>query len=267
MSAARPISFFPPIGPSPGAERAGFRFGAKGTHSSRTLMAAELEALFAAVPGRADRAAYAAAIVDANCLGKPTTSTRRLSNQRLGELYALDRRVAVFRVLRMLWKVDPTARPHLAMLVALARDPLLMASAIPVLSLPIGAELQRGAVREALRNVVGERMSADTLDKVVRNVSSSWTQTGHLHGRTFKAREQVHAHPAAVALALWLGHVAGFHGGDLLTCGWVAALDCTASSARGLSLEAKRMDLIDLRTAGDIVEFGLDRLDPGLGRT
>jgi hypothetical protein len=75
LVAARPISFFPQSGPSPTAERAGFRFGAKGTHSSRTLMLAELEALIAAVPSTGDRAAYTYAIVDANCLGKPTTST------------------------------------------------------------------------------------------------------------------------------------------------------------------------------------------------
>jgi hypothetical protein len=225
-------------------------------------MLAEIEALLAAVPSTGDRSAYTDAVIEANCLGKPTTSTRRLSNQRLGELYALDPRVPIFRVLRRLWGVEAKAHPHLAMLVALARDPLFMASALPVLSLPVGADLHRGSVRDALREFVGERMSADTLDKVVRNVSSSWTQTGHLQGRTFKSRQQLHPHPAAVALALWLGHAAGFHGGELLTCGWMAVLDCTASSARGLSLEAKRMDLIDVRAAGDVVEFGLDRLDP-----
>ncbi|HJX66375.1 MAG TPA: hypothetical protein VJ860_20760 [Polyangia bacterium] len=229
-------------------------------------MVSELDALLAAAPGPVDRAAYAAAIVDANCLGKPTTSTRRHSNQRLGELYALDPHVAIFRVMRNLWKVSPKARPHLAMLVALARDPLFMASAIPVLSLPIGGELQRASVRDAVRKLTGERMSPETVDKVVRNVSSSWTQTGHLQGRTFKIRERIEAHPAAAALGLWLGHAVGFHGGDLLTSGWMAALDCTASSARGLALEAKRVGLIDLRTAGEVIEFGLERLDPGPGR-
>ena len=55
-------------------------------------------------------------------------------------------------------------------------------------------------------------------------------------------------------------------GVELLKTGWIAALDCTATSARALALEAKRLGLIDLRTAGDVVEFGLDRLDPGPGR-
>ena len=76
----------------------------------------------------------------------------------------------------------------------------------------------------------------------------------------------MNAQPTAVAFALWLGNAAGFRGEELFTCGWIAALDCTATSARGLALEAKRIGLIDLRTAGNVVEFGLDRLDPGLGR-
>ena len=71
---------------------------------------------------------------------------------------------------------------------------------------------------------------------------------------------------ALLAFALWLGNAAGFRGEELLTTGWIAALDCTATSARTLALEAKRIGLIDLRTAGEVVEFGLDRLDPGLGR-
>ncbi len=262
----KPVAFFPPTGPNGVVAKGGFRVGNKGTHSSRTLMLAELAAVLAAVPGNADRAAYAAAIIEGNCLGKPTASTRRLSNQRLGELYALDPSSSVFRVLRKLWTVDAAARPLLAMLAALARDPLFMASAPPILSLPVGAELQRAQVRDALRAVVGERMNDAVLDKVVRNVSSSWTQTGHLQGRTFKTRRCVQAQPASLAFALYLGHVAGFRGEELFTNGWVAALDCTASSARALTLEAKRMGLIDFRSAEDVLEFGLERLDPGIRR-
>lgn len=266
LAEVKVIEFFPPAGPPAGAAKLGFRFGDKGTHSSRTLMLAELEAVLAAAPGPVDRAAYTSAIIDGNCLGKPTAATRRISSQRLSELYALDPFVVVFRVLRGLWDVDPKAHPLLAMLAALARDPLFMASAGPILSQPGGVEIQRAPIREALRKLVGERMNDDTLDKVVRNVSSSWTQTGHLTGRTFKHRQRVSAPPTAVAFALWLANAAGFRGEELLTTGWIAALDCTATSARTLAFEAKRIGLIDLRTAGDVAEFGLDRLDPGLGR-
>ncbi len=261
------VTFFPSAGLPAGAGRLGFRLGDKGTHSSRTLMLAELGAELATGPEPMNRAAYAAAIIEDNCLEKPTASTRRISNQRLAELYALDPFVVIFRVLRKLWDVDAQARPLLATLVALARDPLFMASAIPVLSQPAGVQIQRSPIRDALHKLAGARMNEATLDKVVRNVSSSWTQSGHLQGRTFKFRQRVQAPPTAVAFALWLGNAAGFRGEELLTSGWITALDCTASSARGLALKAKRVGLIDLRISGDVIEFGLDRLDPGLGRT
>lgn len=266
LAAARSLAFFPSSGPPTTAEKTGFRLGERGTHSSRTLMLEELQAVLAAAPGAVDRAGYTAAIVDENCLQKPTASTRRTSSQRLTELYALDPFVLSFRVMRRLWEVEERARPLLALLAALARDPLLRASAAPILSQPIGGELQREPIRSAVRELAGERMNDDTVDKVVRNVSSSWTQTGHLTGRTFKFRQRVDAGPTAVAFALWLGNAAGFRGDELLTSGWVAALDCTASSARGLALEAKRLGLIDLRSAGDVMEFGLEKLDPGLRR-
>ena len=161
-------------------------------------MLAELGAVLSAAPGPVDRAVYAAAIIEGNCLEKPTASTRRISNQRLAELYALNPFVVIFRVLRKLWEVDPQARPLLATLVALARDPLFMASATPVLSQPAGVEIQRAPIRDALHKLVGERMNDATLDKVVRNVSSSWTQSGHLQGRTFEFRQRVQARkPAA----------------------------------------------------------------------
>jgi len=43
-------------------------------------------------------------------------------------------------------------------------------------------------------------------------------------------------------------------------------LDCSPAAARDLAVEAKRIGLIDLRIAGDVVDLVLDRLDPLEGR-
>lgn len=225
-------------------------------------MLSDLATVLNATPTSADRAGYAIAIIDGNCLGKPTASTRRLSNQRLGELYALDPEVPVFRVFRHLWDLDPDGRPLLALLAALARDPLLMATVPSVTGLRDGAEFQRDAMKEGLRNLVGTRMNDSILDKVVRNAASSWCQSGHLEGRTFKKRRVVRATPGAIAFALYLGYMAGFRGSDLLATGWASVLDCSPSAAHQLALTAKRLGLIDLRTAGEVLELGLERLDP-----
>jgi len=256
------FSFFPPSGPRASAEKAGFRGGLVGTHTSRTMMLAELSAIFAALPASAGRKQYVGAVVEANCLAKPTTSTRRLTLQRLTELYALDPEVPIFRILRRLWDVDAESRPVLALMAALARDPLLMASAPAILSLAPGTEMFRQSMRDALRSAVGDRLNDATLDKVIRNAASSWTQSGHLAGRTFKTRQKLHPSATAIAFALYLGVEAGFQGEELLTSGWVKTLDCRPSEALDAALNAKRIGLLDLRVSGDVFDLNLQRLDP-----
>jgi hypothetical protein len=226
------------------------------------MMLAELTSVLSAVPPSGAREDYVEAVVEGNCLRKPTTSTRRLSLQRLSELYALDPEVAIFRVLRRLWDTDPSSRSLLALLAALARDPLLVSTAQAILPLPDGIEMPRKSMTEQLRAAVGERLSDATLDKVIRNAASSWSQAGHLNGRTFKVRRRVRPTPAAVAFALYLGTALGFRGEELLTSGWVKALDCSPSQALDLAIEAKRLGLLDLRVAGDVFDLNLARLDP-----
>lgn len=261
------FSLVPASGASERAVKVGFRFGAKGTHSSRTMMLSELSVVLGATREGASRVDYAVAVVEDNCLGKVTSATRRLTNQRLGELYGLDPTLPIFRVLRRLWSIDEPGRPLLALQCAIARDPLLAATVAPILSLTPGSELQRDVLRAALRETVDDRLSDATLHKVIRNVASSWEQAGHLVGRTFKKRASVRATPGSVAFALYLGHAIGFRGASLFATGWVSLLDCTPVAARDLAIEAKRIGLIDLRIAGDVVDLALDRLDPTEGRS
>jgi hypothetical protein len=47
-----------------------------------------------------------------------------------------------------------------------------------------------------------------------------------------------------------------------LTSGWVRILDCGKSETLELATAAKRLGLIDLRMAGDVIDIQLDRLDP-----
>ncbi|MDA8427646.1 MAG: hypothetical protein M0T70_00125 [Geobacteraceae bacterium] len=264
MSDAGQITIFPTTVTADEAQRAGFRFGAKGTHTSRTMMFDELTSVLSAVEYKASRKEYAAAIVDNNCLAKPTTATRRLTNQRLGELYGLDPSIPIFRVFRRLWDIDESGRRLLALLCAVARDPLLASTASAILTLSDGAEYNRNPVKDALRDLVGERLNDDILDKVVRNIASSWSQSGHLEGRTFKKRRLVRATPATVAFALYLANLVGFRSLELFTSGWMTLLDCHLSQARDLAMEAKQLNLIDLRMSGDVLEINLNRLDPGM---
>jgi hypothetical protein len=257
------VTLIPTANPTiPTAQRLGFRFGDKGTHTSRTMMLDELRSVLAVTQPQAGRADYVRAIIDDNALAKPTLSTRRLSNQRLGELYGLDVSVGVFRVMRRLWDADDRSRPLLALLCVIARDPLLAGTVPAVIPLRAGEEFPRIQARRVLREAVGPRLNDEILDKVVRNAASSWTQSGHLEGRTFKKRRRVVPTPWTVAYALYLGRAVGFQGAELFSSGWMVVLDAPPAEARSLALEAKRLGLIDLSISADIVDISLDRLDP-----
>ena len=137
----------------------------------------------------------------------------------------------------------------------------------PGLERGAGSDRQGEGIRASLKYAVDERLSEAAVDKVIRNVASSWEQAGLLVGRTFKKRALVRATPGSVAFGLYLGHAVGFRGASLFATGWVSLLDCTPVAARDLAVEAKRIGLIDLRIAGDVVDLALDRLDPAEGRS
>lgn len=225
-------------------------------------MSNELAELLMAVPDDSKREDYAAAIIEENLLGKPTTSTRRLTNQRLGELYILDGKVSLFRVLRRLWEIDEKGRPLLALLCALGRDPLLRATANTILSLNVGEELVRQKFLNDIKQLTGERLNDSILDKVARNSGSSWTQSGHLEGRVRKVRKRVEPTVGAVAYALWLGSLFSFAGEELLATPWMRILDSNQQELLELTLRAKQLRLVDARVGGGIVEINPAIIDP-----
>ena len=69
---------------------------------------------------------------------------------------------------------------------------------------------------DALIEVAGDRLNSETLDKVVRNAASSWTQAGHLRGRGRKTRQQVQATPVVAAYALFIGFATGRRGSSVV---------------------------------------------------
>ncbi|MFW6106947.1 MAG: hypothetical protein ACOC8H_02180 [bacterium] len=239
---------------------AGFRWGEKGTHTSRTMMLDELRSVLIYCSPEATREEYLGAILEDNCLGKRTGSTRRLSSQRLSELYALTADVPLFRVMRRCWYTDREGQPLLALLLTLARDPLLRATAGTVLRMRPGEELARQEMTHAIRGAVGNRLSDSTLDKVVRNAASSWTQSGHLKGRGRKTRQQVTPTPAATVYALLLGYLTGVRGAALFESYWARALDAPVSELQDLAADARRLGFLDMSQSGGVIDVSFSRL-------
>ncbi len=217
-------------------------------------MLEELSVLFSKTGINASRAEYRTRIVEDNCLGKRTVSTRKLTNQRLGELYGLNPSLLLFRAMRRFWQADENGRPLLAVLLALARDPLLRFTAPTVLNLRPGEELGRHALNEALGRETSSRFNEAILDKIVRNSSSSWTQSGHLEGRVRKIRRIVRATPTSAAFALLLGYILGARGTSLFDTMWTKVLHATQSDLVSLATDARRLGLLKMSQAGGIID-------------
>lgn len=255
-------SFIPLFAKSPRTqcERMGFRYGDKGTQTSRTIMLDELRLLLAAVPGGAERTQYAQAVLEDNCLGKRTASTRKLTFQRLSELYAFNLAIPLFRILKGLWTINPQSQPLLALLLALARDPLLRITAGPILETPIGKEFARQTMTDTLASETAGRFNDSVLDKIVRNASSSWTQSGHLKGRARKFRQKASPTPINCAYAMLLAHIQGMRGLNLFDNPWIRVLDLEPLAARGLADDAKRLGILDFKQSGSIIDISFPQL-------
>lgn len=233
----------------------GFRSGPRGVHTSRTIMFAELQDLFAALPATATREEYRQAILTDNVLGKKTLATRRDTAKRLGELYALDPRVPLFRLFRFFWKFDEEGRRLLAFLYASARDPLLRLTAPTVLTAEEGDIVTKESLENAVQAADADRFKPGIRQAIARRAASSWTQAGHLTGHLVKKRSHPVVTPANTAYALALGYLSGVRGQLLLTTYWAKLLDVPTNRIAGFAAEASRRGWLNLRQAAGVIEI------------
>ena len=132
------------------AAKVGFRFGAKGTHTSRTMMFDELAAVLAAAPEDGIARGLRGGDRRGQLPRQGDHRDRRLSNQRPRRALRLG--PTEFRSFGCFGDFGPSthlAATLLALQCALARDPLLAATVSPVLALAAGSDVQRDAIRAA----------------------------------------------------------------------------------------------------------------------
>lgn len=233
----------------------GLSFERGGAHLARTMMLNELQALLAYVDiENAQKSDYLYAIETDNCLGKRSGRTRKLTAKHLADLYALDPSVTIFRALYYYWKRDPKAQPLLALLCAYARDGVLRSSSPFILQSHQGKEVFREDMEAYLDAQEPGRFSKATLKSTAQNISSTWTQSGHLSGRVHKIRSRAEATPGSVSYALFLGYITGARGPALFETEYARLLDCPKESAIEMAVEASRRGWMVFKRVGKVME-------------
>lgn len=218
------------------------------------MMLAELRLLLATCPSSATYEQYGAAILEQNALLKRTEATRRESLRRLRELYGLSRSLMVFRVVRDLWDEAPTEQPLLALLATLARDPLLRATAKIILAAKSGDSVTAAMLAEAVAEQLPDRLNPTTQASISRHAAATWTQAGHLQGRSDKTRTTAAYGPASTAYALLLGHLCGARGAALFETFWAKITDAPVSRLHEQAFAASRLGWLEYRHAGDVTD-------------
>lgn len=237
-------------------EGLGFKLAKGGAHTSRTMMLAELDSLLTHVSIDALDQDYSSAVVERNVLAKDTVSSRKKSLSHLRELYGLSSTVPLFSTLRILHRISSESLPQIALLIALARDPLLRASAEVILPLAEGQSVTPKDISPLIEQEFPHTYSQNSLLSISQNCASTWAQAGQLVGRAKKVRSALHPTPVSCVLALLLGEVSGHHGAAVFASPWCRAIELDPERARSLGFEAHRRGLLNLRAIGEVVEIG-----------
>jgi hypothetical protein len=236
---------------------AGDRARESGTaHMRRSMQLAALEALFEAVPPSATVEAYRHAVLEDNVLGQASASGRLNSWKPLRSLYRLDPTYAPFALLRMLWSTDHAAQQALALLAAVAHDPLLRATVPRVLDAASGHDVPNTDLAAAVEARWPGRFARSGLQKIGQYTGSTWREAGFLDDRRHRVQRTGKVSAQAAAYAFVLGRLAGFTGAALLRSPWTALLELGPADAQDLAAQAASAGLIDYRSMGGVVELG-----------
>ncbi|MGD0452842.1 MAG: hypothetical protein ABSB69_04535, partial [Solirubrobacteraceae bacterium] len=233
-----------------------------GPSTSQTIMMGSLRRLLSLVPADAPPDAYRFAVMTENVLAKDTTSGREWAFRQLRRFYSLDPHSLLFRALRDVWEHDAAGQPLLALLCAIARDPVLRASSAVILAAEPGAVVGPSDLEPAIEAAFPGAYNENTRRTTAQKIASSWAQSGHLHAETptRKVRVRVHPTPAVVAYALLLGDLQGARGHGLFTTLWARILDQPKSHLFDLAATASQNGILEFRNAGGVVEVTFHHL-------
>lgn len=233
----------------------GFSFETGSALTKRTIMSGDLESLLEYVTDvNASISDYKLAVLEANCLKKRTIKNRGYSFSYLSRLYCLSPDFVLFRGFRYFYERDTASRPLLCLLLAYSRDSIIRSSSVYIQSLPPGSETSKSDFEERMDTAFPGRFGTKMLQSLVRNLLSSWSQSGHLTPGLRKQRQIVEPGSGAVALALLLGYLSGWRGESLLRTPYMKLLDCSPEQGIELAENASRKGWIVFKRIADVIE-------------
>ena len=240
-------------------------FGLKNTTGSaltkRTLMLKELTQLFEYVSNiSATIEEYKKCIIEDNCLGKKTYNNRVYTFKYLTQLYSLNVEECLFRSLRYFYKRDPDSLPLLTLLSAFARDTIIRKSTEYIMNLSIGEKPEKQIFQEFINKKFPNRFGEKMLQSLIRNLLSSWTQSGHLSGRVNKVRTRVVPSAGSVSYALLLGYLSENRGELLFKTDFINILDYSFQRILELAEESSRRGWMVLKRVGNVIEVSFPNI-------
>mgnify|MGYP001583271845 CR=1 FL=1 len=233
----------------------GFSQQTGSVHTKRTIMFTELNTLLNYVGNvQVSSEAYMDSIIRDNCLGKRSTATRKYTANYLANLYMLDSSFLLYRYLHYLWFRDEVSRPVMALTCAYARDGLVRDSSRYILNLPLNARPVKADLEIFIEAIYPGRFGVNMIQSLVRNLLSTWTQSGHLKGRINKIRKRPDVGAGAVVYALFLGYLNGFRGLSLFESDYVKLLDASKEHMIELAEEASRRGWFVFKRLENVIE-------------
>ena len=227
-------------------------------HTARTIMFKEISIILDTTDVDTSFDEIKGKVIDENLLQKASISGRRKSFAHLRKAYGLDPDIPIFSALRWAWTVsEESERPLLALLCALCRDASLRASASYILTLPVGTIVEKQVLSSGLERAFPNAYSPGVVESMTRNLLSSWTQSGHLHGFQNKSRAKASSHAGSTVFALYIASLTGLQGRTLFESPWVRALDATDRERQDSIHLASRRGWVKYHESGGMMEITL----------
>jgi hypothetical protein len=248
--------FRPKLGP----EELGFSKNIGGALTSRSILLYQAVKLFAIYQKVGLVQPPKHYVIDENRLGIPTLSSRQKTCAYLKQEYGFSEEILIFKGLFELHRIHEEEASLSLFLLAWARDALLRYGTSEILGTRPNEVLRSAEIFDVISGETENRYRENICEKIVGNWMASWTQSGHLSGRSNKFRAQVKAGPVALAFACLLSTLSGETGEKIFSSIWMQILDLNPEQARELAQKAKEIGLLDVYSMGGVTQISFPRL-------